>query len=139
MGAIQYAVKQLPVPDPLSKSEEIRIAQVRELLRQAAATARRVQPAGGDLDKATNQAWLYTQFLRLISDLFTFEIYKDFRDFMEGREKKMKQHGEKGDSKSHLTAIAGYFEKLADRLRVDDIDPQAKLPASFVDFAKGPG
>jgi hypothetical protein len=52
----------LPVPQPLTRSERQRLEIVRLLLREAAQAAKSVEAAGGDLDKASNQASLYIGF-----------------------------------------------------------------------------
>jgi hypothetical protein len=57
----------LPVPDPLSDEEKGRLSTARRLLHEAAAAAKGVEEAGSDLDKASNQAWLYAQLMNLVA------------------------------------------------------------------------
>ena len=57
--------------------------------------------------------------LQLISDGFQPHVYRHFRDFQEGRDAKMKQHGEAADGKAALAAYADYFDDLANRVTVE--------------------
>ena len=137
LGEIKRVVQMLPAPEPITDAEKSRLTHARSRLREAAQSARNVDPAGSDLDKATNQGWLYMQMDRLIAEVFTFDVYKDYGDHFEGRRRKLEQHHEKEDGKASLQAKAEYFEDLAERLNVDEIDPKTTLPATFAEFCKG--
>lgn len=125
------------MPDPITPEEQTRLTLVREILRQAAAAARNVEAAGGDLDKASNQAWLYSQLQLFMSSVFSFTIFRDFGNFIEGKRRKAEQHGEKRDGKESLAEIAEYLEQLIPKLNVEDIDSKTALPASFGAYLKG--
>lgn len=51
----------------------------------------------------------------------------------------MELRGQKPDGKDHFIKTAEYFETLADRLTLDDLDPEAELPGSFAQFKKAHG
>jgi len=126
----------LPVPQPVTHSERQRLEVVRLLLREAAQAAKSVEAAGGDLDKASNQAWLYMRILNLIAELLSFRRYKELRDHEEGLRQKREQHGEKADVRKHLIDMGDYLSKIADRLSFEDVDSKAKLPLSFADYLR---
>jgi hypothetical protein len=126
----------LPVPQPVTHSERQRLEIVRQLLRDAAQAAKSVEAAGGDLDKASNQAWLYMRILNVIAELLSFQRYKEFRDYEDGLRQKREQHQEKSDGRKHLIDMGDYLLKIADRLSFEDIDLRAKLPLSFADYLR---
>lgn len=132
----QLLDEKLPIPHPVTHAERQRVDVVRGLLRDAAKAAREVEPAGGDLDKASNQAWLYMHILNLLAELLSFEYYKKFRDHEEGLRRKREQHGEKSDGRQHLLDIADYLEQMASRLSFEDIDTKAKLPLTFNEYLR---
>ena len=134
VGDLQRVIRELPPRETLSKRDEMRLAQAKEILGEAAATARNVEAAGASMEKATAQAWIHSQMRQLISDMFGFGVYRDFENFLEAREFKMKQHAERADGKEHLAALAGFFEALGARLKISDLDPKADLPGSFAKY-----
>ena len=132
----QMLEQGLPVLQPATHAERQRLEIVRLLLRDAAQAARAVEAAGGDLDKASNQAWLYMRILNLIAETLSFERYKEFRDHEEGLRRKREQHSEKADGRRHLVEMGDYLLQIADRLNFEDIDAKAKLPLSFGEYLR---
>jgi hypothetical protein len=136
MEEVRQENERVVMPHPITPEEQARLTLARELLRQAVAACRKIEPAGADLDKASNQAWLYSQLQLFMSNVFSFTIFNDFRNVIEGKRRKADQHGEKRDGKQSLAEIADYLEQLIPKLNVEDIDPKTTLPASFAAFVK---
>jgi ABC-type multidrug transport system fused ATPase/permease subunit len=122
---------QHAVPHPVTDKERTRLEHVRGLLREAAEKAKSVEKASGDMDKAANQGWLWMNIGTLLGEVLTFDEYKAFRDFQDGRRMKAEQHKKNPDGRDALVADGEYLARLADRLNFEDIDPEAQLPPSF--------
>jgi hypothetical protein len=121
-------------PHKLSDQDRERLSAARRLLRQAAQVAKSAENGGGALDMVANQAWLYSQMTFLLSSFFSFSIYAAFGNQEEIRRRLMAQTGQSEDGRARLVALGEYFEKLAENLTLDDIQPEGKLPESFADF-----
>ena len=64
----------------------------------------------------------------MVSALFTFSVYSEFMNHLEGWELKRKQHGNPIDSQKKLGVMAEYLEQFVKKLTFEDIDVSAAIP-----------
>ena len=115
-----------------------RLRKLQELLFEIVSTAKETAQATDDFERLTSQAWLVTQIRAFVTRCMGVRQYMNFENFLEVRQKKKEQAGDRMDSKSTLLAIAEYFEKVIPELAMgdveEDLDEKAKLPDSFQGF-----
>lgn len=138
VGQHPIAPKQAPVTPLIQGTTEanLRVELAKKVLREAAAVARETGTEKIDYDPhATAQrAALHYVLLRMVRDLFSHHVIADFDAQRKTTEQKREMRNQSPDGRSHFIEIADFFERLAEKIEIDDLDPAAECPGSFAQY-----